>query len=118
MEITFLQEPFRYNKINRFTMNFTQIQQFAPQLFQIARKHGISRIYIFGSAARGETTAKSDVDFLVEMQAGASLFGAAGFSYDAEKLLGVPVDVVPLSVLPQVEDQDFVKAIQREAISL
>lgn len=99
-------------------MNLKQIQKFTPQLFQIAQKHGISRIYVFGSVARGETTSKSDVDFLVEMQAGASLFGAAGFGYEAEKLLGVPVDVVPLSVLPQVEDQSFATAIQREAISL
>jgi hypothetical protein len=52
------------------------------------------------------------------MQEGASLFGVAGFSYETEKLLGVPVDVVPLSALPQVKDQEFAINIQREAISL
>jgi hypothetical protein len=52
------------------------------------------------------------------MQEGAPLFGVAGFSYETEKLLGIQVDVVPLSVLPQVEDRDFVMNIQREAISL
>ncbi|MDZ4159690.1 MAG: nucleotidyltransferase family protein [Anaerolineaceae bacterium] len=99
-------------------MNFDQIRQFAPQIMQIAQKHGISRIYVFGSVVRGENTSQSDVDFLVEMQEGASLFGVAGFSYETEKLLGIPVDVVPVSVLPQVKDREFVINIQREAILL
>jgi predicted nucleotidyltransferase len=99
-------------------MNFDQIRQFAPQLIKIAQKYGISHIYVFGSAARGDNTPQSDVDFLVEMQEGASLFGAAGFSFETEKLLGVAVDVVPLSTLPQVRDREFVMNIQREAVSL
>ena len=52
------------------------------------------------------------------MQEGASLFGVAGFSYEVEILLGTPVDVIPLSVLPQVKDREFVMNIQREAVSL
>jgi len=99
-------------------MNFYQIQQFAPQILKLAQKYGISKIYVFGSVARGVSTSRSDVDFLVEMQEGAALFGVAGFGYETEKLLGVPVDVVPLSVLPQVEDRDFVMNIQREAVSI
>ena len=99
-------------------MNFDQIRQFSPQLLKIAKKHGISTIYVFGSVARGDNTPQSDVDFLVEMQDGASLFGIAGFSYESEKLLGVHVDVIPLSALPQVKDREFVINIQKEAIPL
>lgn len=99
-------------------MNFDQIRQFAPQLFNIAQKYSISKIYVFGSIARGNSTPKSDVDFLVEMQEGGSLFGIAGFGYEAEKLLGIPVDVVPLSTLSQVSDREFVANIQKEAIAL
>ena len=99
-------------------MNFNQIQQFAPRITKIANKYGISKIYVFGSVARGENTTLSDVDLLVEMQEGASLFGVAGFCYETELLLGLQVDVIPLSVLPQVEDQEFVVNIQREAIAL
>ena len=99
-------------------MNFDQVRKFVPQLMQIAQKHGITRIYVFGSVVRGESTPASDVDFLVEMQEGASLFGVAGFACDAENLLGVHVDVVPLSVLSQVDDRDFVVNIQREAVAL
>lgn len=102
---------------NRF-MNFDQIRKFAPQINSIAQKHGISGVYVFGSVARGENTASSDVDFLVKMKPGASLFGTAGFSYEVEKLLGIPVDVVPLSVLPQIKDKAFAVNIQQEAVAL
>lgn len=99
-------------------MDFNQVQQFAPQLRSIAKKHGISKIYVFGSIARGNSTSLSDVDFLVEMLTGSSLFGAAGFGYEAEKLLGIKVDVVPFSTLSQVSDLEFVKNIQRDAVPL
>ena len=99
-------------------MNYEQLHQFAPQILEIAKKHGISKIYVFGSVARGDNTSQSDIDLLVEMQAGASLFGVAGFCYETELLLGLPVDVIPLSVLPQVKDREFVTNIQREAIAL
>ncbi len=99
-------------------MNFDQIREFAPQILRIAKEHGILRVYVIGSVARSETTPQSDVDFLVELQEGASLFGMAGFCYEAERLLQIPVDVVPMSLLPQLKDRDFVKNIQRDAIAL
>jgi predicted nucleotidyltransferase len=94
------------------------LRQLAPQIKKIAEKHGIAKVYVFGSTARGEATAQSDIDFLVEMQEGVSLFGIGGFSYETEKLLGVRIDVVPLSTLAQVTDQAFVKHIQEDAIAL
>jgi predicted nucleotidyltransferase len=95
-----------------------QIRQFAPQLLKIAEKHGVSNIHVFGSVARGDNTSQCDVDFLVEMQEGASLFGIAGFNYETELLLGVLVDVVPLSVLSRIRDQEFAIHIQKEAVPL
>jgi predicted nucleotidyltransferase len=76
------------------------------------------KIFVFGSVVREESTPQCDVNFLVEMQDGASLFGIAGFSYETEQLLGIPVDVIPLSVLPQISDREFVKNIQTEAVPL
>lgn len=99
-------------------MDLTQIRYLSPQIQQIAKKHNISRLYIFGSVARGESTEHSDVDFLVEIQENASLFDVAGFSYDIEKLLGLSVDVVPASLLPMIADQNFVNRIKEEAVLL
>jgi hypothetical protein len=98
--------------------NLDQIREFAHQFLEIAKKHGISKINVFGLVARAEITPQSDVDLLVEMQDGASLFNLAGYCYETELLLGLPVDIIPLSVLPQVKDQEFVPNIQREAVAL
>jgi len=99
-------------------VNLEKIRRFSPQLIKIAQKFGITRIYLFGSVARGDQTERIDVDFLVEMEAGASLFGVAGFSYESERLLGVPVDVIPLNILNTVKDRDFVQSIQKDAVLL
>jgi len=99
-------------------MDLTQIRYLSPQIQQIARRHNISRLFVFGSVARGESTDHSDVDFLVEIQENASLFDVAGFSYEIEKLLGLSVDVVPASLLPMVADQSFVNKIKEEAVLL
>ena len=61
-----------------------------PQLKQLARKYGIKKLYVFGSIARGESSNLSDVDFLVEMKPGSSLFGVGGFGYEAQQLLDTP----------------------------
>lgn len=63
-------------------------------LLEIARRHGVCKIRVFGSLVRGEATARSDVDLLVDMQPGRSLLDLIGFEQDAAELLGRPVDVV------------------------
>jgi predicted nucleotidyltransferase len=99
-------------------MNLYQVRKFAPQIRAIAQKYGVSEVYVFGSVARGGSKTPHDVDFLIDMLPGTSLFGTAGFLYETEKLLGVPVDVVPRSALPLVKDQSFINNVQREAILL
>ena len=53
-----------------------------------------TNVRVFGSVARGEADAASDIDFLVEMEPGRSLFDLGGLVSDVEKLLGCNVDVV------------------------
>ena len=59
-----------------------------------ARKRGVVRIRVFGSVARDEAEASSDVDFLVDLEPGRSLLDLGGLLMDLQELLGVPVDVV------------------------
>ena len=63
-------------------------------ILRIARKHGARNVRLFGSVARGEARADSDVDFLVEMEAGRSLLDHVALIQDLEDQLGVKVDVV------------------------
>lgn len=63
-------------------------------VLRIASSYGARNVRIFGSAARGEVGAESDVDFLVELEAGRSLLDLVGLWQDLEELLGRKVDVV------------------------
>jgi predicted nucleotidyltransferase/DNA-binding XRE family transcriptional regulator len=58
------------------------------------KRHGLTRICVFGSIARGEDGPDSDVDLLVDAGPEVSLFDLAGFAADVEDLLGVDIDVV------------------------
>jgi hypothetical protein len=64
------------------------------RILRIAAKYGARNIRIFGSVARGEADTASDVDFLVDMEAGRSLLDLGGLQIELESLLGCRVDVV------------------------
>ncbi|MBU4212418.1 MAG: nucleotidyltransferase family protein [Verrucomicrobia bacterium] len=71
-----------------------QIKEKAPDLRNIAARHGARNIRIFGSVARGEADSESDIDFLVDMEPGRSLFDLGGLYMDLRNLLGRDIDVV------------------------
>jgi predicted nucleotidyltransferase len=64
------------------------------EVLRIAERYGAHRIRVFGSVARGEADNESDIDFLVELEAGRSLLDLGGLQFELESLLGRPVDVV------------------------
>ena len=64
------------------------------EILRIAAKHGARNVRIFGSVARGEARPDSDVDFLVDMEPGRTLFDMGGLLMDLRDLLGLEVDVV------------------------
>ena len=99
-------------------MRIEEIKNLKEQIYQIATKYGITKVYVFGSVARGDNSEVSDVDFLVEMDDDASALGIGGFQFEVQKLLGIEIDVIPTFVFPKVSDQDFVRNIQSEAVAL
>jgi predicted nucleotidyltransferase len=99
-------------------MRTEEIRNLKAQINRLAAKYGIKQVYLFGSVARGQNTDISDVDFLIELDEEASLFGVGGFQYEMQKLLGIEIDVIPTFVLPLIDDQDFAQTIQTEAILL
>ena len=60
---------------------------------------GASNVRVFGSVARGDDTANSDIDLLVDLDAGVGLFGLARLQSESERILRVPVDIVPADSL-------------------
>ena len=64
------------------------------EILKISEHYGARNVRIFGSVARGESESSSDIDILVDMEPGRSLFDLGGLLYDLQQLLGVEVDVV------------------------
>lgn len=83
------------------------VRQRRRALVSAAEAHGASNVRVFGSVARGEDRADSDVDMLVELPASAGLFGLARLQDELESVLGgVRVDLVPSSDLkPEVRQR-------------
>lgn len=77
-----------------------------------ARRHGATSIRVFGSVARGDETDISDIDFLVRMEPGRSLFDMGGLLMDLEEMLGCKVDVVSEGGLrPRFRDRALKEAL-------
>ncbi len=71
-----------------------RLKEKRQEILRIAAEHGAFNVRVFGSVARGEADEQSDIDFLVELEPGRSLFDLGGLQYDLQALLDCPVDVV------------------------
>lgn len=63
------------------------------EILRIARAHGATRVRLFGSFARGNADATSDIDFLIDLEQGRHLLDLAAIKVELEDLLGREVDV-------------------------
>ncbi|GAA4048787.1 hypothetical protein GCM10022282_06850 [Agromyces indicus] len=81
---------------------------------RLARANRIRSVLVFGSVARRDETAESDIDLLVEPEPDASLFDLAQFELDLEALLERPVDVVSRRSLDPERD----RTLLNEAVEL
>jgi len=61
---------------------------------RICAKYEGWNVRAFGLVARVEADGKSDVDILVELEAGRPLFDLGGLQCELEQLIGCRVDVV------------------------
>jgi len=75
-------------------LSLEQLRSRRKEILEIARRYGASQVRVFGSVARGEANAESDIDFLVKFEPTRSLIDQALLKQDLEALLERPVDVV------------------------
>jgi len=68
-------------------------------IIEKAAKRGAHNLQVFGSVARGEDTAASDVDFLVDLDSGVGVIALSALKHEIAELLGLEVDVVPAETL-------------------
>ncbi len=68
-------------------------------ILQIARRHGVGQVRVFGSVARGEATENSDLDLLIDVTGPTTPWFPGGLVAELEALLGCRVDVVETNAL-------------------
>lgn len=80
---------------DKVTMNRARILGLlAARQQEIAARYGVKRLALFGSAARDDLGASSDVDVLVEFVGAATFRAYMDLKFYLEDLLGRPVDLV------------------------
>ena len=85
------------------------------EIRRVAAGYGIRNVRVFGSAARGDARADSDVDLLVDFDAERHGLGPlAGFRAEVRDLIGRDVDVATLALLRE----DVRVEAEREAVPL
>jgi len=65
-------------------------------ILRIAARRGARNIRVFGSIVRGDARPDSDVDFLIDLEAGRTLFDLSELILDLEEELRRNVDVVEI----------------------
>lgn len=90
------------------------VEAAAPVLVRVTESLGFRRLAVFGSVARAESRADSDVDLLVDAPAGTTISDLEHVRDVIGRILGRPVDLVTYGGLDPRRDAD----VLREAVEL
>lgn len=70
------------------------LEDIKKKALPILKQAGVTRSSLFGSYVRGENKLDSDVDILVDLPRGKSLFDLVDLQMQLEKALGRGVDII------------------------
>ncbi len=90
------------------------IEKLKEIITPIAEKYQISKVYLFGSFARGDYNEQSDVDLRIEKGELKGMFALCGFYTEVEEALQMKVDVVTTGSL----EDDFLREIEKDEVML
>ena len=71
-----------------------QITPFDSRIVSFMKAHGAVKVGVFGSYARGEARADSDLDLMVWFAEQKSLLGVIRIERELSELLGVKIDIL------------------------
>lgn len=83
----------------RASLNRSEVRRHRRELRELARGHGARNLRVFGSTARGEAHADSDVDLLVDLEPGRTLLDLVALRRGVSEILGRPADVFTIDML-------------------
>ncbi len=81
------------------------VDEIKEKIVPILKQRGVTRAAVFGSVARGEDTAESDIDILVEIPHRHGLFEFASIKLALEDVLGKKVDLIEYQAIkPRIRE--------------
>ena len=100
------------------------IEEIERRVTPVAEKYRLAAVFLFGSYARGEATAESDVDLLVDLSGSGidSLFQLGGLYSELETALETGIDLITTDSVEQPADRQsqkhFREAVKRERVRI
>ncbi len=76
------------------------LQTHRDAIREIALRHRVKNVRVFGSVLHGDDTEDSDLDLLVDPAPETTLMDIGAIRYELKELLGVAVDVLTPRALP------------------
>ncbi|MCL4466695.1 MAG: nucleotidyltransferase domain-containing protein [Chloroflexi bacterium] len=111
-----LELPERTDQTQRARILAGTVAEIRRRVRPTLRGHGISRAFLFGSAARGDVSRRSDIDIAVELPANSTLdlVGFVGLGLELEGVLGRKVDLVNSATMkPRIRER-----VEMEQVSI
>ena len=106
--------PDKVDQGSLVTMELAELKALAPQLHALLARYQATNLAVFGSVARDQAQPDSDVDLLVDLPSGLSLFERADLKLALEDLLHHRVDLVRRRNLkPEIRER-----VEAEAIAI
>lgn len=100
------------SEVQSSPVTLESLRRAAAEITAVAHRRGASNVRVFGSVARGDAGASSDVDLLVDLDPDRSLFDLGGLLMDLAELLGADVDVVTeASLKPRMRSRVLAEAV-------
>ena len=88
------------------------IEEIQKIVSPIAANHGVEKVFLFGSYARGEASADSDLDFRIDCGNATDYFTLGQMYCDLEDVFQKKLDILTTGSL----DQKFLDRIRKEEI--
>lgn len=96
-------------------MTFDDLRRLLEPERDALRAQGVTALYVFGSVARGDAAATSDVDVMIDYDptCGFNLFDLSGLHIRLSERLGVNVDLITRdSVHRRIKDRVLKEALR------
>ena len=98
---------------NPFKKDYS-LEKLSKVVGQIARRHHITKVYLFGSRVRCDNRKDSNYNMIIEVDPGFRAFDIFDFEDELEAILKCNVDALTASVLR--DDNDFTRDVLKERV--